>query len=79
MDGFVLRKGNLIIFVYDFILTSILAGLAHNSLPQFVRAHAKHLLSTPTQSRQAIQLLPHQLITNKKVFIEAYFIVGPWR
>ncbi|KAL5488129.1 ARP4 [Sanghuangporus weigelae] len=41
-------------------------GLAHSSLPQFVRAHAKHTLSTPTQSRQAIQLLPHQLIANKR-------------
>ncbi|KAH8113415.1 actin-related protein Arp4p [Phellopilus nigrolimitatus] len=41
-------------------------GLAHASLPQFVRAHAKYSLSNPTPARQAIQLLPHQLISSKK-------------
>lgn len=42
-------------------------GLAHSSLPQFVRAHAKNVLTSPNSQRQAIQLLPHQLISNKHV------------
>ena len=70
MDGFVLRKGTLrfiVVFVKGPDRSNTHQGLAHDSLPQFVRAHAKHTLSTPTQSRQAIQLLPHQLISNKKV------------
>ncbi|KAI5120908.1 hypothetical protein M0805_002888 [Coniferiporia weirii] len=41
-------------------------GLAHSSLPQFVRAHAKYILSSPNQVRQAVQLLPHQLILSKR-------------
>ncbi|THH11534.1 hypothetical protein EW145_g599 [Phellinidium pouzarii] len=41
-------------------------GLAHSSLPQFVRAHAKFILSNPSPSRMAIQLLPHQLIASKR-------------
>lgn len=42
-------------------------GLAHSSLPQFVRAHAKHVLSSPAPTRQMIDLFPHALIATKKV------------
>ncbi|TDL29315.1 actin-related protein Arp4p [Rickenella mellea] len=42
-------------------------GLASSALPQLVHAHAKHLLSTPTQRRPGgIQLIPHQLISSKQ-------------
>ncbi|KAI0771894.1 actin-like protein Arp4p [Trametes elegans] len=40
-------------------------GLAHCALPQLVHAHAKHLLTNPTQTRPGIQLVPHQLIASK--------------
>ncbi|KZT26937.1 actin-like protein Arp4p [Neolentinus lepideus HHB14362 ss-1] len=40
-------------------------GLQYSALPQLVHAHAKHLLTSPTQHRPAIQLLPHQLIASK--------------
>ncbi|KAI0751391.1 actin-like protein Arp4p [Daedaleopsis nitida] len=41
-------------------------GLAHCALPQLVHAHAKHLLTSPSQARPTgIQLTPHQLIANK--------------
>ncbi|EPQ59552.1 actin-like protein Arp4p [Gloeophyllum trabeum ATCC 11539] len=40
-------------------------GLQYSALPQLVHAHAKHLLTNPTQHRPAIQLLPHQLIASK--------------
>ncbi|KAM5535668.1 hypothetical protein V8D89_010655 [Ganoderma adspersum] len=40
-------------------------GLAHCALPQLVHAHAKHLLTNPTQTRQGISLVPHQLIANR--------------
>ncbi|EJD01073.1 actin-related protein Arp4p [Fomitiporia mediterranea MF3/22] len=46
-------------------------GLAHSSLPQFVRAHAKHTLTNPAQTRQAIELLPHQLISNKRAVADS--------
>ncbi|TFK56071.1 actin-related protein Arp4p [Heliocybe sulcata] len=42
-------------------------GLQYSALPQLVHAHAKHLLTSPTQHRPAIQLLPHQLIASKMV------------
>ncbi|CAL1702296.1 unnamed protein product [Somion occarium] len=41
-------------------------GLAHSALPQLVRAHAHHLLTSSNSSRPGIQLLPHQLIANKQ-------------
>ncbi|KLO15641.1 actin-related protein Arp4p [Schizopora paradoxa] len=41
-------------------------GLTHSSLPQFVHAHAKHLLANPAAHRQPIDLTPHQLISSKK-------------
>ncbi|CCM02833.1 uncharacterized protein FIBRA_04945 [Fibroporia radiculosa] len=41
-------------------------GLAHSALPQLVHAHARHLLTSPTNRRPGIQLFPHQLIANKQ-------------
>ncbi|KZT12962.1 actin-like protein Arp4p [Laetiporus sulphureus 93-53] len=43
-------------------------GLTHSALPQFVHAHAKHLLTTssPRVGRPAIQLYSHQLIANRQ-------------
>ncbi|OBZ77109.1 Actin-like protein 6A [Grifola frondosa] len=40
-------------------------GLQYSALPQLVHAHAKHLLTSPTNKRPGIQLLPHQLIATK--------------
>ncbi|KAI0829481.1 actin-like protein Arp4p [Trametes gibbosa] len=40
-------------------------GLTHCALPQLVHAHAKHMLTSPTPARPAIQLLSHQLIASK--------------
>ncbi|TBU32092.1 brg1-associated factor b [Dichomitus squalens] len=40
-------------------------GLMHCALPQLVHAHAKHLLTSPTPTRQGIQLIPHQLIASR--------------
>lgn len=40
-------------------------GLVYTALPKLVHAHARHTLASPTQSRRAIELLPHQLISNK--------------
>lgn len=42
-------------------------GLVYTALPKLVHAHARHTLASPTQSRRAIELLPHQLISNKMV------------
>jgi len=41
-------------------------GLFHSALPQLVQAHATHLLTSPSQHRDAILLLPHQLIASKE-------------
>ena len=46
---------------------TLFIGLAHSSLPTLVQAHTKHLLTYPAYGRQAIQLLPHQLIASKQV------------
>jgi hypothetical protein len=44
-------------------------GMVHASLPEFVRAHAKHLLASPSQTRPTgIDLTSHQLIASKKVY-----------
>lgn len=48
-------------------METLIIGLAHSSLPTLVQAHTKHLLTYPAYGRQAIQLLPHQLIANKQV------------
>ncbi|KAJ7638626.1 actin-related protein Arp4p [Roridomyces roridus] len=40
-------------------------GLAYSPLPQYVHAHARHLLVNPTPHRRGIDLFPHQLIANK--------------
>lgn len=40
-------------------------GLVSSALPKLVQAHARHILSNPTQTRRGIELLPHQLIANK--------------
>ena len=70
VDGFVLRKGRFtgLKFFRGAIMNDVyFVGLAHSSLPEFVRAHAKHILANPSQTRPAIELLPHQLISNKQV------------
>ncbi|KDQ64811.1 hypothetical protein JAAARDRAFT_684637, partial [Jaapia argillacea MUCL 33604] len=60
VDGFVLRKGD------NFITAPLtIAGLNYSALPQLVHAHARHLLTSPSKNRPAIQLLPHQLIASK--------------
>ncbi|KAG5646409.1 hypothetical protein DXG03_003459 [Asterophora parasitica] len=41
-------------------------GLSYSTLPKLVHAHARHILSNPTPMRRGIELLPHQLITNKE-------------
>ncbi|CAK5275750.1 unnamed protein product [Mycena citricolor] len=41
-------------------------GLAYSPLPGLVQANARHILSSPTPQRSAIELYPHQLIANKK-------------
>ncbi|EMD40548.1 hypothetical protein CERSUDRAFT_111146 [Gelatoporia subvermispora B] len=41
-------------------------GLQYSSLPQFVMAHARHLLATPAARRQGISLVPQQLIASKE-------------
>jgi hypothetical protein len=44
------------------------SGLAYSPLPKLVHAHARHILVNPTPHRPGgINLLPHQLITNKMV------------
>ncbi|KAI0049580.1 actin-related protein Arp4p [Auriscalpium vulgare] len=40
-------------------------GLVYSALPQLVQAHAKHTLVMPSHNHPQIQLLPHQLISNK--------------
>ncbi|KXN87872.1 Actin-related protein 4 [Leucoagaricus sp. SymC.cos] len=40
-------------------------GLVYSSLPRLVRANARHVLATPTQTRQGIALLPQQMIDSK--------------
>jgi len=40
-------------------------GLVYSSLPRLVRAHARHILVSPTQSRPGIGLVPHELIESK--------------
>ncbi|KAF9008686.1 actin-like protein Arp4p [Cyathus striatus] len=40
-------------------------GLAYSALPKLVHAQARHILVSPTQTRQGISLFPHQLIANK--------------
>ncbi|EKM80508.1 hypothetical protein AGABI1DRAFT_113677 [Agaricus bisporus var. burnettii JB137-S8] len=40
-------------------------GLVYSSLPKLVRAHARHILVTPTPSRSGIALLPQQMIESK--------------
>ncbi|KAL9712470.1 Actin- protein 4 [Leucoagaricus gongylophorus] len=40
-------------------------GLVYSSLPKLVRANARHILVNPTQHRQGIALLPHQLVESK--------------
>lgn len=68
VDGFVLRKGAYTFLRPSFTLTCVYTvGLAHSSLPKLVHAHARHLLTTPTQTRRGIDLSPHQLIANKTV------------
>lgn len=68
VDGFVLRKGDALrLYSKQFAdSTFFVQGRAHDSLPKYVRQRAKHALTNPTQSRQAIQLYPHQLIAEKK-------------
>lgn len=41
-------------------------GLVYSALPQLVHAHAAHMLSSPTQHRDSILLLPHQLVQSKE-------------
>lgn len=70
VDGFVLRKGNASLApTHSSQLTEATSvqGRAHASLPQYVRKRAKHILTNPSQNRQAIDLYPHQLIAEKKV------------
>lgn len=40
-------------------------GLVCSALPKLVHAHAKHVLTSPTQQRAGIDLYPHQLIASK--------------
>lgn len=40
-------------------------GLVYSTLPRLVHAHARHILTTPNQHRRGIDLIPHQLISNK--------------
>lgn len=68
VDGFVLRKG---IWLDKSLCESKLKGmnigLVYSTLPRLVHAHARHILTTPNQHRRGIDLIPHQLISNKTV------------
>ncbi|KIP12851.1 hypothetical protein PHLGIDRAFT_61308, partial [Phlebiopsis gigantea 11061_1 CR5-6] len=48
--------------VDGFVLTK---GLSKSQLPTLIQAHAQYLLTNPSQNRPGIQLIPHQLISNK--------------
>lgn len=67
VDGFVLRKGASAVDRVWPSSFSHLVGLVSSALPKLVQAHARHILSNPTQTRRGIELLPHQLIANKLV------------
>lgn len=67
VDGFVLRKGEHAFSLAYNKINKILVGLMYSALPKLVHAHARHILVTPTQQRRGIDLLSHQLLTNKVV------------
>ncbi|KAG1892690.1 actin family [Suillus subluteus] len=64
LNAFAAGKGSALVIrlVDGFVLRK---GLVSSALPKLVQAHARHILSNPTQTRRGIELLPHQLIANK--------------
>ncbi|PCH41406.1 brg1-associated factor b [Wolfiporia cocos MD-104 SS10] len=66
VDGFVMRRGTGSLTYPCISLVDTFSGLAHSALPQLVHAHARHMLTTPSSRRPAIQLYPHQLIAHKQ-------------
>jgi hypothetical protein len=49
------------------IVDHVCKGLAYSALPTLVQANARHVLLQGTNTRRPIELLPHQLITNRIV------------
>jgi actin-like protein 6B len=67
VDGFVLRKGKPRQSLWRAIILKR-SGLVSSALPKLVHAHAKHILTNPTPTRNGIELYPHQLIATKNVW-----------
>ncbi|KAF5369832.1 hypothetical protein D9758_001252 [Tetrapyrgos nigripes] len=74
LNTFAAGKGSALVIDVGQTMTSVIPvvdgfvlrkGLAYSPLPKLVYAHARHLLTTTSQTRQAIDLSPHQLIANK--------------